>query len=280
MISPAPLAVPELPSPVLPTTRPVPSAPVQTRMKTGPRYPISLKDVVSKTASLKGITVCSSDPTLREEAVRATEIADLDIGRKIKRRLEDLERRASSPEDSPEQVHLDLAPTHRNGQRNGGSVKRPKSTSNKSPGSGRSKPAKHTAVQHAHDIDDYSALFPLQPMRDFSVSPPPQLNYPYSVPESINNASYAHNPSVPPLTSSYPDYQGHSYYLPPLPTTLPSMPTYDLEPMKMDARFEEDGMLSHLGHHMPYTSYGGLEIPQSQSYQDSNVHVNDLFFYT
>lgn len=49
--------------------------------------------------------------------------------------------------------------------------------------------------------------------------------------------------------------------------------------MKLDSRFEEDGMLSHFNSHMPYAPFGGPEISQPQPYQDWNVNVNDLFFY-
>ncbi|KAL8810474.1 MAG: hypothetical protein Q9200_002546 [Gallowayella weberi] len=206
-------------------------------------------------------------------------IAQRNYRKKIKRRLEDLERRASSPEGSPEHIHMDLAPSHRGSQRSEGSVKRQKPKSNKGSGSERRPASRHTATQHPHDVDDYSSLFPLQPMRDPSTSPPPQLTYSYSHSEPMAPASYAPSSSFQHLPASFPEYSGQSYYLPPLPTTLPSMPSYDLEPMKSDHHFEEDGLLGHINHPMPYAPYGGLEIPQAQSYQDSNVHAL-LFLYS
>ncbi|KAL8783177.1 MAG: hypothetical protein Q9213_004806 [Squamulea squamosa] len=206
-------------------------------------------------------------------------IAQRNYRKKIKRRLEDLERRASSPDESPEHIHMDLAPSHRVAQRTESQPKRPKSKSNKGSGSGRQSSSRSSATQHPHDIDDYSTLFPLQPTRDFSTSPSPQLSYSYPHPEPMASAPYSHSSAFQHLPVCLPEYQGQSYYLPPLPTTLPSMPSYDLEPMKPDGPFEDDGALSHMNHHMPYTSYGGLEIPHTQSYQDSNLHVNDHFFY-
>ncbi|KAI4125620.1 MAG: hypothetical protein LQ338_004147 [Usnochroma carphineum] len=206
-------------------------------------------------------------------------IAQRNYRKKIKRRLEDLERRASSPEGSPEQIHLDLPPAHRAGQRNESTAKRAKSKSNKPPGPHRQMSSRHTVAQHVHDIDDPSHLFPLQPMRDCSVSPPPQLSYSYSASEPTASAPYAPSSSFQPLASGYPDYQGHSYYLPPLPTTVPSMPSYELDPMKTELRFEEDDILNQFNNHMPYTSFGSLEIPQPQPYQESNIHVNDPSFY-
>ncbi|KAL8724226.1 MAG: hypothetical protein Q9166_008071 [cf. Caloplaca sp. 2 TL-2023] len=206
-------------------------------------------------------------------------IAQRNYRKKIKRRLEDLERRASSPDESPEHIHVDLAPSHRISQRNEAPVKRQKPKSNKASGSGRQPPARHATSQNSLEVDEYSTLFPLQPMRDLSTSPPPPLNYSYSHPEPMAPASYAQSSSFQHLPASFPEYQSQSYYLPPLPTTLPSMPSYDLEPMKPGPHFEEDGMLNQINHHLPYTSYGGLEIPHAQPYQDSNIHVNDFSFY-
>lgn len=258
------------------TVQVAPSAQVPTQMKTGPRYQTSLRDVAYRTGLHNGITVCLSDQVPlgdRWKSLNST------AGKKIKRRLEDLERRASSPEGSPEQIHLDLPPAHRAGQRNESTAKRAKSKSNKPPGPHRQMSSRHTVAQHVHDIDDPSHLFPLQPMRDCSVSPPPQLSYSYSASEPTASAPYAPSSSFQPLASGYPDYQGHSYYLPPLPTTVPSMPSYELDPMKTELRFEEDDILNQFNNHMPYTSFGSLEIPQPQPYQESNIHVNDPSFY-
>ncbi|KAL8718144.1 MAG: hypothetical protein Q9225_004679, partial [Loekoesia sp. 1 TL-2023] len=199
-------------------------------------------------------------------------IAQRNYRKKIKRRLEDLERRASSPDGSPEQVPLDLAPSNRATPRNESTMKRQKSKGAKTSGPSRQMASKHAATQHAHDMDDHSTLFPLQPMRDISVSPPPQLSYSYSLSEPITSAPYAPNTSYQPVPSSYSEFHGHSYYLPPLPTTLPSMPTYEFESGKVESRFEDDGMFDHFNNHLPYPSFGGLEIPQPQPYQDSNVH--------
>ncbi|KAL8690023.1 MAG: hypothetical protein Q9218_004437 [Villophora microphyllina] len=206
-------------------------------------------------------------------------IAQRNYRKKIKRRLEDLERRASSPEASPEHVHLELPSSHRVPQRNEGPVKRQKSKTNKASGSGRQPSSRHGAAQRAHDLDDHSNLFPLQARRDYSMSPPPQLNYSYSLPEPTSSAPYTQSSSMGSLPASFPEYHGQTYSLPPLPTTLPSMAPYELEPMKLDARFDEDGMLNNYNNHLPYGSYGGPDLSPSQPYQDWNLHVNDLFFY-
>ncbi|KAL8660594.1 MAG: hypothetical protein Q9202_006403 [Teloschistes flavicans] len=206
--------------------------------------------------------------------------ADHLAGKKIKRRLEDLERRASSPEASPEHVHLELPPSHRISQRSDGPVKRPKSKTSKASGSGRQASSRHGAAHNAHDLDDHSSLFPLQARRDFSVSPPPQLNYSYSLPEPTLSAPYVHSSSIGSLPASFPEGHGQTYCLPPLPTTLPSMAPYELEPMKMDARFEEDGMLNNYHSHLQYGSYGGPDLSPPQHYQDWNLHVIDPFFYS
>lgn len=198
------------------------------------------------------------------------------LGKKIKRRLEDLERRASSPEGSPEQTHLDIPPSHGAGQRSETTAKRSKPKNNKAPSSSR-QVSRHAPPQHPLDVDDPSGLFNLHSIRDGSISPPPQLGYSYSLSDPTTTP-YAQSSSFQPLASGYPDYQGPSYYLPPLPTTLPSMPSYDMEPVKPEVRYEEDGILNRYSHHLPYASFGGSEISQPQSYQDSDIHVNDPFF--
>lgn len=201
-------------------------------------------------------------------------IAQRNYRKKIKRRLEDLERRASSPDASPEQVHLDLASSRRVNPRNENTARREKPKSNKTSRPNRQMTTKHAVPHYEHDTDDHSALFPLQAMRDTSLSPPPQLSYSYSLPEPVTIAPYTPNASYQPVPSSYPEYQGLSYYLPPLPTTLPSMPTYDFESGKPEPRFEDDGMFNHFHNHLPYPSFDGLEIPQP--YQDSNIHTPTL----
>ncbi|KAL8903256.1 MAG: hypothetical protein Q9207_004048 [Kuettlingeria erythrocarpa] len=200
-------------------------------------------------------------------------IAQRNYRKKIKRRLEDLERRASSPEGSPEQTHLDLPPSHGAGPRN---EKRSKSKSNKASIS-NGQVSRHAPTRNPLNVDDAPGLFALQSIRDCSISPPPQLGYSYSLSDPTTT-NYAQSSSFQPLASGYPDYQGPSYYLPPLPTTLPSMPSYDMEPGKPEVRFEEDGMLNQFSHHVPYASFGAMGLSQPQSYQDSNIHVNGLFF--
>ncbi|KAL8942305.1 MAG: hypothetical protein Q9211_001451 [Gyalolechia sp. 1 TL-2023] len=271
---PAPLAArPPLNS--LPNiTRAVPSAQVPIQTKTGLRYQTLLKDVGSKTALRREIIVrLTHQQTFKRDA----KVTKTETGKKIKRRLEDLERRASSPDGSPEQVHLDLASARRVTSRTESAARREKTKSNKKYRPNRQMTLNHAAPHHERNMDAHSALFPLQPMRDTSLSPPPQLSYSYSLPEPVTSTPYTPNASYQPVPSSYPDYQGLSYYLPPLPTTLPSMPAYDFDSGKPEFRFEEDGMFDHFNNHFPYPSFDGLEIPQP--YQDSNTHVNDLFRY-
>ncbi|KAL8873484.1 MAG: hypothetical protein Q9174_001058 [Haloplaca sp. 1 TL-2023] len=203
-------------------------------------------------------------------------IAQRNYRRKIKRRLEDLERRASSPEASPEPVHLEVPSSHHLGQRSEVSTKRQKSKNAKASGSGRQSSSRHSGAQHPHDIEDHSSPFSHHSRRDLSLSPPPQLNYSYSLPDP---ALYSQSSSYQPLPTSFPEYQGQSYCLPPLPTTLPSMSTYDMEPMKLDPRFEDDGMLNQYGSQIPYASYGGPDLSQSQPYPDWSSNVNTYFFH-
>lgn len=155
-------------------------------------------------------------PSLQTEVAiccRRLQKADRIAGKKIKRRLEDLERRASSPDASPEQVHLEIPSSRRLGQRSEVPAKRQKPKSSKSSGSGRQASSRHSTTQHAHNVEDPSTTFPLQPRRDLSISPPPQLSYSYSLPDPTASAPYSQGSSFQPLPASFPEYQGtHTAY--------------------------------------------------------------------
>ena len=51
------------------------------------------------------------------------------------------------------------------------------------------------------------------------------------------------------------------------------MSGYDNAPMKPDNSFMDDEMINHFN--MSYSSMGGMEIPTTQSYSDSNAYVNN-----
>lgn len=73
-------------------------------MKIGPRSPTLRNEEEFKIASLNGITV-----SIDLYFDRAITVSNSFVGKKLKKRLEDLERRAGSSSASPEQRHEELA---------------------------------------------------------------------------------------------------------------------------------------------------------------------------
>lgn len=191
-------------------------------------------------------------------------------GRKIKRRLEDLERRAGSSSASPEQAHAELPlPNHRQNKTEG--VKRQKSR-NGPTARGRRPSPEPAYLKHVKVEDDQPGMFHCQYSRELSASPPPQFPFSYSLANPTVHAPYSQHGSFHTLPAPASDYTGQSVYLPPIPSTLPSMSPYQLGPMKSENPFEDEGMLGHYS--MGYSSLSSMEI--GDTYHDSNPHVSLL----
>lgn len=248
----------------------MPSVPVQTRMRTGRRYQISLSDGEYRIELLSGIIVSSLPPCCLPAWAGIFNV-DESSGKKIKRRLEDLERRAGSSSASPEQSHAELVTSVQPRRKTDDGVKRQKSKNEKTLQQQRTSPKRPPAT-YAATKDDRSSLFNRQYSREISASPPPYSNYSYPLPEPVIHTPYPQHAPIHTLPPRFPDFQGQSLYLPPLPVTLPSMSSYDLASAKNECLFDDEDMLSQS--YMAYSPLTSMDIPTTQSYQDSNVHVN------
>jgi hypothetical protein len=191
-------------------------------------------------------------------------IAQRNYRKKIKRRLEDLERRAGSSSASPEQSHAELAPivdSKHIKQENG--VKRQRSKQDSSArGRRRSPEPPYSPIKYDRSEVSYS--------RDLSISPPPSYSYPYSLPEPVVHAPYPQHAPFNTLPAPYPSYSGQPQYL---PTTLPSMSQYELGPSKSNGYIEEDILGPY---DTSYAPFGSIDLPMQQSYADSNAHTPPL----
>jgi hypothetical protein len=193
-------------------------------------------------------------------------------GKKLKKRLEDLERRAASNSASPEQKPAELAAPSRDDARS-------KSTS----------PRKNSGIRrHTPDVpqssyfstqDERAAMFTHQYTRQLSTSPPP---FSYSTYSSAEPTAYSYAQSSPnygwattgPEMPSYP-----TNYLPPLASTysLPSNePAMKQQPPPhaqhpQPPNYYGDEEVSPFS--MSYASMAGIDIQQTHQYQDSNIHV-------
>ncbi|KAF1994076.1 hypothetical protein P154DRAFT_527320 [Amniculicola lignicola CBS 123094] len=190
-------------------------------------------------------------------------IAQRNYRKKLKKRLEDLERRAASSSASPEQKPAELQPPSRSPRQEF-----------PSPSSSESDYSRRTPEIPGHYISppDERGMFAHQYTRQLSTSPPPFSYSTYPAPDAVAyTAPYAatHAPyhSIPATTTS--EYPIFPTYLPPLSSaydnTLPSL----VHPMKSE--YYADNEISPFG--VGYATMAGIDIPPPHTYADSDAHV-------
>ncbi|KAI9722353.1 MAG: hypothetical protein M1812_001825 [Candelaria pacifica] len=203
-------------------------------------------------------------------------IAQRNYRKKLKRRLEDLERRAASASASPPQMHEELDTTqseyHEDGHIDGHYLPLTDVSELE-----RQQSPELGSNQYMPHHEDRNAMFTHQYTRQLSTSPPPLSYSTYPTSEHIVYPSYPqHTPHhAMPLTSA--ELPLHAHYLPPLPTMLPSMSSCSSS-IKQEGIYAEEEMMNPFN--MSYGSMAGMDIPTSQPYHDSNPHVtlpNDFF---
>lgn len=195
-------------------------------------------------------------------------------GKKLKRRLEDLERRAASTSASPEQSYQELAPP---GDRAGSEKQAPPTR----------RPATITPPRRqrqspspmGHDLrpsqDDGATTFGQPFTRELSASPPPLFTFstcPPSEPLYYNDYSQASSHTVP---APYYDHSYHHQYNVSLHSTLPIMPS-STDGTKPENLFSDDDLLSPFN--MNYASISGIDVSPSRAYSDASAHVNYPIF--
>lgn len=192
--------------------------------------------------------------------------------KKLKRRLEDLERRAGSSSASPEQAHSELATSTPVKE-----SKQPQSMARQTSRSSNSQEAQRASPEIL-PLDDHSSMFDTPRARHLSMNSPPTFAF-SSYPPTTSYLQYEHQQqSIYDSTPSYyPSYQYPvevtSSSLPPtLPAMLPS--AYG----KQDQLFADDDVLNPFS--MNYASLAGLEMPSNHAYTGANSHVNPTAFFT
>jgi hypothetical protein len=216
-------------------------------MKIGPRFQILLSAEESRIALLNAITV-SSTALYEDETV-----AKASTGKKLKRRLEDLERRAGSSSASPPQQHAELHHPERHEQQ----------WSKRSPDilhrqtSPRLLPSQYTPPMH-HDDE---LIFGNQYDREGSRTPPLfAYQHSYPAPEDMSYPPYPQSQPYRPVSTGA-EYGGYME-----PVTLPSLMHFQ------DSIKREDDTMAPFN--LSYQGLPAIDIQSSHSYDDSNPHVS------
>ena len=194
----------------------------------------------------------------------------LRAGKKLKRRLEDLERRAGSTSPSPEQSNSlphSRAPKNEDGVR-----KKRTSRHGLSPPGIPSRPAPNDVPAFAHR-DDSTGMFARQHTRQLSTSPPPAFTYsfPPSDPPSTQS-QYSHQ--APFAAHPYPEYSNQTYYLPPLSSSRTNLGPLDPTAPRHESTFPEEDLTGHFN--VTYSSAGsGVDAGASRVVTSSEplMHV-------
>ncbi|KIW10413.1 hypothetical protein PV08_11376 [Exophiala spinifera] len=192
-------------------------------------------------------------------------IAQRNYRKKLKRRLEDLERRAGSSSASPEQSHSELATTS--------PPKDSKQSQTMARQTSRSSTSHETqrASPEIVALDDNSALFDTPASRHLSVSSPPAFTF-SSYPPTTAYLQYEQQQPLYDTSSNY--YSNYQYSLDVssnLPPTLPAMLPSSYS--KQEQLFEDD-FLSPFS--MNYASLAGLEMPSHQAFPGATSHTPPL----
>jgi hypothetical protein len=231
--------------------------PVRTLTRTGPRSP-TLLNAGGYRIGLLNATIVSPRPQA-DIALRCLTVAP---GKKLKKRLEDLERRAGSSSASPEQKHEELAqpePVSSNHSAHA-SISRPRSTSN------QAHRARTPDVVNQHYVLPSSEMFSQQYTRQMSTSPPP--------------FTYAGLPST--TAMSYGSYSQPATYCS-LPTTTADMHMYPQYVPAMDQNYISPPIKSEQGFYFDddtspfaasYAAISGVDVsaPESYPYVSTKPH--------
>lgn len=244
---------------------------------TGGRYANSHASSSAFSASANANEDWTKISDLAERRRIQNRIAQRNYRKKLKRRLEDLERRAASSSASPEQSHEELDNSHSDHSESSVSS-RTLSESSAGTEVTRTMSPEVLTVDSFSSPEERGSLFGQQCTRQLSTSPPPIFSYgSYAFPEQ-SYQSYPQHTAYHSLPAPYSgDYTYSNQYLPPLTATLPTMPPSTMS-MKRDALFPEEDMMTPFS--MSYASMAGIDISNSQAFSETNHHTPSLTYST
>ncbi|KAL4929594.1 bZIP transcription factor [Aspergillus undulatus] len=200
-------------------------------------------------------------------------IAQRNYRKKLKRRLEDLEKRAASASESPERSLEQPEPVKLPVKSRAKHTRTSRTSSDnhsRSPASTSTDRASYDSYSTDERGSASSSMFSYQSTRQLSTSPPPILSYPsYSSLDPYSHSSYAHNPpqyhsisvSGPYSDVSYHSHNSHSAstseYPSPVPSLLPVMHQHTAKKYPSYGASDDD-IISPFN--MSYASMAGIDL--------------------
>ncbi|RMZ35614.1 hypothetical protein D0859_00236 [Hortaea werneckii] len=196
-------------------------------------------------------------------------IAQRNYRKKLKKRLEDLEKRAGSSSASPEQRHEELVRPEAVSERESSiSSSRTRLTSNHVT---RDRTPEVLGQHYMLPTEDRS-MFSQQYTRQMSTSPPPFSYASMSAAESVTFGSYP-PPNYCGMQNTSLDMQLYAQYLPPAQQSyFPGMPTSGIK-----SEYYGDDDMSPFG--MSYASMAGVDVPAAAAAHPYQAYTPSLSDY-
>jgi hypothetical protein len=200
-------------------------------------------------------------------------IAQRNYRKKLKRRLEDLERRAASTSASPEQQYQELArPEERATSEKHTQSSRGQTTIAPQRRQRQSPEPMSSDFRQSHN--DQTAIPAQRFSRELSASPPPLFSYStYPPSEPIYYTDYSQQPSSQAAPAPFYDHSSYHHYNASLHSTLPIMPS-STDGVKQETLFPDDDFLSPFN--MNYASISAMDVNTSQAYSDASAQTPPL----
>ncbi|KAJ5683228.1 hypothetical protein N7462_006393 [Penicillium macrosclerotiorum] len=202
-------------------------------------------------------------------------IAQRNYRKKLKRRLEDLERRAASSA-SPEQSHAEPVPPPKATQNKPRAKQQPHARASK-PGDSKPSHAPHAPPPERASYDYYSpderTMFAQQCTRQLSASPPPVFSYPPMPTYDTYRAPYSQMPVYHTVPSSYHE-MSFAEYGEPVHSVVPMMPNPAMGAARKPA-YDED-IISPFS--MSYASMAGIDLCPQPSHAEPGLPMPSLSY--
>ncbi len=194
----------------------------------------------------------------------------VEIGKKLKKRLEDLERRAGSSSASPEQHHEELPETESIPSSHSSTVGARRQTVSGSQVR-RERTPDVLPQQYILPSSDDRSMFSQQYTRQLSTSPPPFSYGSFSNTDSSNYSHHSSNAQYCGMTGSGMDMPLYpQYYQPMQQSYQPVVPSMTSPPVKQE--YYNDDEMNPFS--MSYASIAGVDVSSAQSYQDLAAYVS------